>query len=137
MPQGVLPYKYEEAKRETGMTSLGGLPVYLDLATVMGLGEGIERHLQIKHQGWTDRQMVMSLMMLNLAGGDCVEDMRKLENDEGFCRVLERIEQKWMKRRERRSLSRRWRKERKRFVPSSSSIFRYLSAFHNGPEEKK
>lgn len=137
MTQGVLPYKYEEEKRETGMTSLGGLPVYLDLATVMGLGEGIERHLQIKHQGWTDRQMVMSLLMLNLAGGDCVEDMRKLENDEGFCRVLERIEQKRMKRRERRSLSRRWRKACKRFVPSSSSVFRYLSSFHNAEEEKK
>jgi len=123
MTQCVLPYKYEEEKREIGMTSLGGLPVYLDLATVMGLGEGVSRHLQIKHQGWTDRQMLMSLLMLNLAGGDCVEDMRKLENDEGFCRVLERIELKWMMRSERRSLSRRWRKERKRFVPSSSSIF--------------
>jgi len=137
MTQGVLPYKYEEEKRETGMTSLGGLPVYLDLATVMGMGESIERHLQIKQQGWTDRQMLMSLLMLNLAGGDCVEDMRKLENDEGFCQVLERIEQKGMKRCERRILSRRWRKERRRFVPSPSSVFRYLSAFHHGAEEKK
>lgn len=53
MTQGVLPFKYEEEKRERGMTSLGGLPVYLDLATVMGLGESIERHSQIKQQGWT------------------------------------------------------------------------------------
>ena len=119
------------------MTGLGGLPVYLDLATVMGLGESIERHLQIKKQGWTDRQTLMSLLLLNLAGGDCVEDMRKLEHDEGFCRVLERIEQKGMKRFERRSLSSRWRKECRRFVPSSSSVFRYLSAFHDTEAEKK
>ena len=137
MTQGVLPFKYEEEKKETGMTSLGGLPVYLDLATVMGIGESIERHLQIKHQGWTDSQILMSLLMLNLAGGDCVDDLRKLESDKGLCRVLERIEQKGMKRCERRALSRRWRKERKGVFPSPSSVFRYLSVFHDPDEEKK
>jgi len=35
MAQGVLPFKYEEEKRDTGMTGLAGLPVYLDLASVM------------------------------------------------------------------------------------------------------
>ena len=29
----------------------------------------------------------MSLVLLNLAGGDCVEDLRVLEGDEGFARV--------------------------------------------------
>ncbi len=37
MAQGVLPFKYEEEKTETGMTSLAGLPLYLDLAQVAGL----------------------------------------------------------------------------------------------------
>jgi hypothetical protein len=32
MPQGILPYKYEEEKTGSGMTALGGLPTYLDLA---------------------------------------------------------------------------------------------------------
>jgi hypothetical protein len=31
MAQGVLPFKYEEEKKTTGMTALAGLPVYLDL----------------------------------------------------------------------------------------------------------
>jgi len=35
MAQGVLPFKYEEEKKETGMTGLAGLPVYLDLAYVI------------------------------------------------------------------------------------------------------
>ena len=131
MAQGFLPFKYEEEKKESGMTALAGLPVYLDLATVMGLGESIERHLHIKQQGWTDKQILLSLIMLNLAGGDCVEDLQKLECDDGFCKVLRRIEQKGMKRRERREMDRRWRKEQSRVVPSSSSVFRYLSAFHD------
>jgi hypothetical protein len=79
MPQGVLGFKYEEEKHDTGMTSLAGLPVYLDLLHAMVLSELIGRHLQVKQRGWTDAQMVLSLMLLNLAGGDCVEDLGKIQ----------------------------------------------------------
>ena len=137
MAQGVLPFKYEEEKKETGMTALGGLPIYLDLAAVMGIGESIEKHLHIKQQGWTDKQTVLSLILLNLAGGNCVDDLRKLEGDDGFCKVLRRIEQGGMKRRERRELDRRWRKEGNRVVPSPSPVFRYLAAFHDLGQEKQ
>jgi hypothetical protein len=85
MSQGVLGFKYEEEKHDTGMTALAGLPIYLDLASAIGVGDSIERHLHIKQQGWTDRQTLLSLIMTNLAGGDCVEDLRKLEGDTGFC----------------------------------------------------
>jgi len=137
MTQGVLPFKYEEEKKESGITALGGLPIYLDLATVMGIGESIEKHLHIKQQGWTDKQMILSLLLLNLAGGDCVDDLEKLEGDDGFCKVLRRVEQKVMKRRERRELDRRWRKERQRVVSSQSPVFRYLAAFHDPEQEKQ
>ena len=137
MSQGVLPFKYEEEKKETGMTGLGGLPIYLDLATMMGLGESIEKHVHIKQRGWTDKQVLLSLIMLNLAGGDCVNDLQKLEGDDGFCRVLRRIEQKWMKRRERRELDHRWRKDRGQSLPSPSSVFRYLSSFHDPAQEQE
>ena len=61
MSQGVLPFKYEEAKKESGMTALAGLPIYLDLAAVIGIGESIEKHLHIKQPGWTDKQTIVSL----------------------------------------------------------------------------
>jgi len=48
MAQGVLPFKYEEEKKDTGMTALAGLPVYLDLAYRSGLSETIRRHLQVR-----------------------------------------------------------------------------------------
>jgi hypothetical protein len=41
-----------------------------------------------------------------------------------------------MKRQERRALERRWRKERRRAVPSPSAAFRYLAAFHDEEQEK-
>jgi hypothetical protein len=138
MAQGILAYKYEEEKTGAGMTALAGLPVYLDLASVLGLGDHIRAHMQVRQaQGWTDEQMILSLVLLNLAGGDCVDDMKILEKDEGFSRILRRIETKELPRRNRRALERRWRKERHRSVPSPSAIFRYLEAFHDPGEERK
>ena len=134
MAQGVLPFKYEEEKTSTGLTALGGLPAYLDLAHRAGLGRLVDRHVAVRTggQGWTDAEMVTALVMLNLAGGDCVEDLRVLEADEGFCRVLRRAQLHGLRQRDRRKLSRRWRKDKHRSVPSTSSAFRYLSAFEDG-----
>jgi len=91
MTQGVLPFQYEVSATACGMTALAGLPAYLDLAAVSGLTGAIRRHLNVgaeRQQGWTDAQVVMSLVLLNLAGGDCVNDLRVLEGDEGFAQVL-------------------------------------------------
>jgi hypothetical protein len=138
MAQGVLAYKYEEEKTDAGMTALAGLPVYLDLASVLGLGDHIRAHMQVRQfQGWTDKQVILSLVLLNLAGGDSVDDIRILDKDEGFRRVLGRIETKGLTRQQRRAQERRWRKEHHRSVPSPSAVFRYLEAFHNPDEEKK
>ena len=63
--------------------------------------------------------------------------MRILEKDEGFCRELRRSETYGMRRRERRSAERRWRKERRRSVPSPSAMFRYLVGFHDQGEDSK
>jgi hypothetical protein len=130
MPQGILPYQYEQEKSISGMTSLAGLPVYLDLISALNLVESIKTHLHVKNQGWTDEQIVLSLILLNLAGGDCVDDLCILEADQGFCKILEQIELKSLPRKERREKERRWRKEKRRSVPSPSAVFRYLSTFH-------
>jgi hypothetical protein len=76
-------------------------------------------------------------VLLNVAGGDCVEDLRILEKDDGFTRVLRRVEMHGLQRKERREQERRWRKERKRAVPSPSAVFRYLAAFDSPAEEAK
>jgi len=140
MTQGVLPFQYEVSATACGMTALAGLPAYLDLAAVSGLTGAIRRHLNVgaeRQQGWTDAQVVMSLVLLNLAGGDCVNDLRVLEGDEGFAQVLRRVELHGRPRKARRALERRWRKERRRAVPSPSAVFRYLEAFHDAEEEAK
>ena len=138
MTQTSLPFQYEVSEKETGQTSLSGLPLYLDLMNRMGLERIISENIKAreKSQGWTDSEMIKSLILLNLAGGDCVSDLQILEGDEGFRRLLNRMRMHGLSRKERRELERRWRKERKRSTPSESSVFRYLSLFHDPQQEK-
>lgn len=136
MTQGILPYLYKSEKNSVGMTTLGGLPIYLDLFFASKLPASIESHVQISGtRGWTDKQIITSLIMMNIAGGESVEDLTTFNSDEGFAKIMRKAEMQGMKRRERRDLEKRWRKERKRSVPSSSVVFRYLSNFHNADEE--
>ena len=44
--------------------------------------------LRERGHGWTDSQMIISLMLLNLAGGESVSDLDLLEKDRGLCRML-------------------------------------------------
>jgi len=34
----------------------------------------------------------MALIRLNLAGGSCIDDLRVLEADDGFCEILKKAE---------------------------------------------
>ena len=106
MKQGVLPFQYEQEKSPKGMTALSGLVTYLELMHAAGLRSSVERHVALREcgQGWTDSQVVSSLILLNLAGGESVVDLDVLEKDAGFCRVLREVETYGMHRRERRAL---------------------------------
>jgi len=132
LAQGVLGFQYEAEPSTAGLTSLGGLPLYLDLIHGCGLAEAIRQHVQVAGpQGWMDLQMVLALIFLNLAGGDCVEDLDRLEGDSGFVAVLAVIERDLLSRGERRSLAARWRRERMRAVPSPSAAAAWLERFHD------
>lgn len=137
--QGVLPFQVEAERSQAGTTGLAGLSSYLDLAHVAGLAASVERHVRLRarSQGYTDAQMVTALIMLNLAGGECVDDLRWLAGDEGFSRLLGRVEWHGRSRRERRELGRRFRRERVAIVPSPTAVFRYLAGFHDEDEETR
>lgn len=138
--QGVLPFSYECEPTESGMTALAGLPAYLELASVARLPDSLQRHLEschLKEQGWTDTQIIISLILLNIAGGDCVDDLRILEQDEGLVKILRRAGFTGHPRKELREQERRWRKERRRAFPSPSVVFRYLNNFVNPEDEKQ
>ena len=137
MTQGELAFKYEMDRQGSGMTGMAGIGPYLDLACRSGMVRDIERHIQARKggQGWTDVETVLPLVMLNLVGGDCVEDIDRLESDAGFCRLFVKAVSQGLSRKGRRGLKKRWRKEKTRSVPSRSAAFRFLSRFHDKDQE--
>src|SRR6202161_656025 len=111
--QGVLGFQYESESSNACLTSLAGLPLYLDLIHASGLGAAIRRQVHVAGaQGWLDIQMVLAVIFLNLAGGDCVEDLERLETDSGFAAILSAIERTVLSPAERRWLEERWRRTR-------------------------
>ena len=86
----MLPIRYKVDPNLRGLTALGGLPLYLELAHVAGLVEAIRNNLCVRAQGdgWSDVQVVMALILLNLAGGSAVDDIQHLGEDEGFVEIL-------------------------------------------------
>jgi len=137
MTQGELGFKYEVDHQGEGMTGMGGIGTYLDLACRSGMVRSIERHVKARkgRQGWTDAEVILSVMMLNLVGGECVEDVNRLESDTGFCRLLSKAVSQGLSGKGRRGLKKRWRKEKRRSVASSSALFRYLAEFHDKDQE--
>jgi len=132
LPPGVLGFQYEAEGSSAGLTSLAGLPVYLDLVHSSGLAAASRRHVQIAGtQGWLDIQITLALIFLNLAGGDCMEDLERLEGDSGFAAVLQAIKREFLSRIERRALKSRWRRSRQRTVPSPTAASARLERFHD------
>ena len=88
MPQSALPFQYQAEKIDSGLTGFAGLPLYVELATQSGLIGYINQTMKTKMRGWTDAEMILALVLLNLAGGDCISDIERLEQDAGFRTLL-------------------------------------------------
>jgi hypothetical protein len=67
MTQGALPFQYITEKNESNLTSFAVLP-YWNMALASGLCTTI----------------ASCHILLNLVGGDCVDDIEQLEADEGL-----------------------------------------------------
>jgi len=133
MQQGVLPIQCEVERSGVKVTSRGGLLPYLDLMTKLRLWELAGRCVGARRgsQGWTDGQLVAAVVLLNLAGGSNVDDLRMLESDTGIGSLVREAEAAGMSRQERRAFERRHRKGRQRALPSESALRRYLEESHD------
>lgn len=138
MAQSVLPFKYEEEKKDFCTTALGGTLIFLDLLHKMGFFKIVGDNLSAKEdrQGWSDFQFLICLILLNLCGGDCVDDVKRMEADDGLWLILKNLELRNSFGRHRQKLHRQWRNGKKNVFPSPSAIFRYLLLFHEVYQEE-
>lgn len=138
LDQGVLPFKYEISDERTGLTSKAGMPAFFELGWALGLPAVFERQVRLcGDQGWLDSELLMGLVMLNLAGGSHVEDLDQLEADEGLRDLMLHLSGHRKGKKRKREEKRRWRKGRNRGFPSRSAMNRYLKSFHSEAEEER
>jgi hypothetical protein len=62
MSQGVLGFKYERGERETGLTALGGLPLYLELAAVSNGNDTMDPIVSVPCEDVTLLRMPVNLI---------------------------------------------------------------------------
>lgn len=132
----VLPVRLEADPHELPMTSLAGLLLYLELACQLGLPQFVDQQLGLQgEQGWLDRQMVLAVVLLNLAGGDAVDDLERLEADQGLGLMFRQAEVSGLSKAQRRELASRFRKGRQRSFPSPTRVHEWLERFHDPDQE--
>lgn len=129
MTQSSLPFKYEEETKTSKLSGLSGLPLYLEFLHTLQISSVFRRHLDVGvHEStvWKPSSIVLSLLLLNLAGGDHVEDLRILEGDAGFCSLLEKINTISMSKSERGAWQKNKDQQGSGVLPSRSTVFRFL-----------
>ncbi len=110
-------------------TARGGLVLVLELLASKRFLAGLPRLSGSPSQGWSDGQMILAVLVLNMAGLDRVSDIEVLEADRGLCALVRRFEPKLLGV-SRGSLARRFRGGRERCFPSARSIRDWLDRFH-------
>ena len=129
MPQFVLPFKYEEETKTSGLTGLAGLPLYLELLYSFKIPAIFRKTLDMdahEKAAWQNSDTVLSLILLNLAGGDHVEDLRIMEKDAGFCHFLKKLSTFGLRKSERVVLVKNRKQQACGALPSRSTVFRFL-----------
>jgi len=110
----------------------------LEFSKKLGLFKLADERLRIRsgEQGWLDSQVLLSTLLINIAGGDSVSDIDQLEGDEGLRTVLGHCECSLLEKRK-VEINNRFRKGRERFFPSDNALHGYMSHFHDEREEER
>jgi hypothetical protein len=98
-----------ELGREDDVTARAGLTLVVEAARAVGLAAAVDKHLSLRERqsGYSEAEKVEAIVLLQSAGGNCVEDVRIVSSDVGFERMLDRK------------------------LPSPDALHAFLSSFHD------
>jgi hypothetical protein len=87
---GELPIEISPVPSPELMTALAGLPLVSQTFRTLKLPESIKQHVVVKQRqrGFSEAEVVESLVLLHAAGGDCVDDLKRLKADPGLEAML-------------------------------------------------
>ena len=113
--QGLLPFGFEAARKPMELTAQAGLTLVAE--TLMALGAealvSSELRLRKRQRGLSEYDKLQAIVLLLAAGGDCVEDVRKLRDDAALTKLLVRP------------------------TPSPDALHEFLSLFHDDSQEQR
>ena len=94
------------------LTALGGIPLVVQAFRSLGLPGSVRERVRVKERqrGYDEATLVESFVILNAAGGECVDDFERLRQDPGLAEMIGHE------------------------LPSPSAALQFLYAFH---EEEK
>ncbi len=128
-----LPVKYEQEQKENGLSSFGGVPIFLEFLKGIGFDRMVSSKFATNNdQGFHPLHHLLTLVLINLTGGESVSDVDRLEEDAGLKRFFQRFEDKFAGLR-----ARVFRRGRERIFPSPSTIFKFLDRFNSDKEEEE
>src|ERR1700693_5949036 len=81
--QQALGFDYDEGHAEQGLTALAGIPLLLQAFRSLDLPRSVARHVPVKQRqrGLDEASYVESFLILNAAGGECLDDFAHLRQD--------------------------------------------------------
>ncbi len=109
MDQGILLFVFEAAPQPMDLTAFAGLTLVSETMLALSLDEVVRERLQLRarQRGYDAFDKLHALVLVQAAGGDCVEDVRILARDAGLVRLLARP------------------------LPSPDALHDFLRAFHD------
>ncbi|MBC8393507.1 MAG: IS1380 family transposase [Deltaproteobacteria bacterium] len=123
--------KVEQEKSESNLSSFGAISTFLEFLNGLKFDRmvGTAFHDE-SNQGYSSLHYILTVILLNLTGGQSVSDVERMEEDSGLKRVFKKLEQKLIGLK-----GRVFRKGRTRVFPSVSRIFSFLDRFNSPAEE--
>lgn len=123
-------YYIDKKVDPSAVTNYGGIFPYLDLMLLVDLPKLVnERMPGSGVNGWRHAQHAAALSALNLTGGDCVDDLEKLNGDPGISLYMGQIVRAMCQE------TQRFRRGGARDIPSLTSAREWLDSFHNESED--
>ncbi len=88
--EGEFLFEIDEQPTEECLTALGGIPLFVRTARSLDVPGSVKRNLSLKQRdrGFDEATYIESFLVLNAAGGDCLEDFDCLREDRGLATML-------------------------------------------------
>ena len=85
-----LLFEFDPKPAEEMLTALGGLPLVVQAFRSLGLPGSVQQHLAVKERqrGYDEATFVESFVLLNAAGGECLDDFERLRADPGLGELI-------------------------------------------------